>query len=80
MSLGERLCREAGAKVRCLAELRLRSLGSQRRKPPAFGLQHDTWVLLLHFQCFLYQICSKLTPLSSAHVSLWQADPAQLGS
>lgn len=80
MSLGERLCQEAGGKVRCLAELCLRSLGRQRRKPPAFRLQCDTWVLPLHFQCFLYQICSKLTLLSSAHVSIWQADPARPGS
>lgn len=80
MGLGEGLCQEAGAKVKYLTEQCLRSLGRQQRKSPAFGLQHDTWVLLLHVQCFLCQICSKLTLLGSAHVSIWQAGPAQLGS
>lgn len=42
------------------------------------GAAADTGVLLLCFQCFLYQIGSKLTLPGRAHVSSWQPGPAQL--
>lgn len=64
-----------GRKVRCWAEL---AFPGEAGGKVCLGAAADTGVLLLPFQCFLYQIGSKLTLPGRAHVSSWQPGPAQL--